>query len=166
MAQSSDRPSRSSLANVWIQVTVRPGKPTGAASSFASGIFREPLNGEKATLPVSKDLEVWICSPRTVVKNLIVARDIPKEKFPNTRIVNLPGITVTVNEMLEALKAVGGQEALQLVEEQRDEAIEKIVLSWPTRLDVSRAKQLGFADDGPLERTLQQYLEDYGAKKG
>ncbi|KAK0516538.1 hypothetical protein JMJ35_001141 [Cladonia borealis] len=146
-------------------VTVRPGKPTGAASSFASGIFREPLNGEKAILPVSKDLEVWICSPRTVVKNLILARDIPKEKFPNTRIVNLPGITVTVNEMLEALKAVGGDEALKRVEEQRDEATEKIVLSWPTRFDVSRAKQLGFADDGPLERTLQEYLEDYGAKK-
>ena len=123
------------------------------------------MNGEKAILPVSKDLEVWICSPRTVVKNLILARDIPKERFPNTRIVNLPGITVTVNEMLEALKAVGGHEALQLVEEQRDEAIEKIVLSWPTRLDVSRAKELGFADDGPLERTLQEYLEDYGAKK-
>ena len=153
------------LADYRIQVTVRPGKPTGAASSFASGIFREPLNGEKAILPVSKDLEVWICSPRTVVKNLILVRGIPKEKFPNTRIVNLPGITVTVNEMLEALKAVGGDEALKRVEEQRDEATEKIVLSWPTRFDVSRAKQLGFADDGPLERTLQEYLEDYGAKK-
>ena len=100
-----------------------------------------------------------------MVKNLILARDIPKEKFPNTRIVNLPGITVTVNEMLEALKAVGGDEALKRVEEQRDEATEEIVLSWPTRFDVSRAKQLGFADDGPLERTLQEYLEDYGAKK-
>ena len=100
-----------------------------------------------------------------MVKNLILARDIPKERFSDTRIVNLPGITVTVNEMLEALKAVGGHEILQLVEEQRDEAIEKIVLSWPTRLDVSRAKQLGFADDGPLKRTLQEYLEDYGEKK-
>ena len=67
--------------------------------------------------------------------------------------------------MLEALRAVGGDDALKLVEEQRDEATETIVLSWPTRFDVSRAKQLGFADDGPLERTLQEYLEDYGARK-
>lgn len=152
------------LTHRHIQVTVRPGKPTGAASSFASGIFREPLNGEKAILPVSKDLEIWICSPRTVIKNLIKAKDIPKEKFPGSRIVNIPGITVTIREMLDALKAVGGDEALSLVEEKRDEATEKIVLSWPTRLDISRAKELGFAEDGPLEQTLQEYVKDYGTK--
>lgn len=115
-------------------------------------------------MPVSKDLEIWICSPRTVVKNLIKAKDIPKEKFPGTRIVNIPGITVTIKEMLDTLKAVGGDEALNLVEEKRDEATEKIVLSWPTRLDISRAKELGFAEDRPLQQTLQEYIEDYGAK--
>ena len=142
------------------QVVVRPGRPTGAASSFASGIFREPLNGEKSILPVSKDLEIWICSPRTVVKNLIIARDVPKEKLSGSRIVNLPGVTVTVREMLDALKAVGGDEALRLVEEKREEATEKIVLSWPTRVDTSRAKALGFAEDGTLTNTLKEYIDD------
>ena len=122
------------------------------------------MKGEKSILPVSKDLEIWICSPRTVVKNLILARDIPKEKFPGTRIVNIPGVTVTVREMLEALKAVGGDEAVKLVEEKRDDTIEKIVLSWPTRLDISRARALGFAEDGTLTNTLQEYIEDYGGK--
>ena len=144
-------------------MTVRPGKPTGAASSFASGIFREPLNGEKAILPVSKDLEIWIASPRTVVRNLILAKDIPKERYAgSSRTVNLPGITVTVDEMLKALEKVGGQKALDLVEERIDEATETIVKSWPTRLDTSLAKSLGFVDDHPLEQTLQEYLEDYG----
>ena len=78
-----------------------------------------------------------------MVKNLILARDIPKEKFPGTRIVNIPGVTVTIHEMLDALRSVGGDEALELVEEKRDDATEKIVLSWPTRLDISRAKALG-----------------------
>lgn len=145
---------------------VRPGKPTGAASSWASGLFREPLNGQKCFLPVSRDLEIWICSPRTVIKNLIIARDIPKEHFPGTRIANIPGITVTVSEMLDALRAVGGDQAVQLVEDQKDEETEKIVLSWPTRLDVSRAKSLGYVEDGPLEQTLREYIEDYGVKKG
>ncbi len=143
---------------------MRPGKPTGAASSWASGLFREPLNGQKCLLPVSKDLEIWICSPRTVVKNLIFARDIPKEKFPGTRIVNIPGITVTVQQMLEALRVVGGDEAVKLVEDEKDEVTERIVLSWPTRLDTSRAKMLGFAEDGPLDQTLREYIEDYGKK--
>jgi len=150
-----------------VQVTVRPGKPTGAASSFASGIFREPLNGEKAILPVSKDLELWICSPRTVVKNLIHARDIPQGKYRgDSRTVNLPGITVTVQKMLQALENVGGKPALNLIENKRDEAIEKIVGSWPPRFDTSFAKSLGFLDDGPLEQTLQEYIEEHGTKKG
>ena len=153
------------LNEFLLQVTVRPGKPTGAASSFASGIFREPLKGEKSILPVSKETEVWICSPRTVVKNLVLARDIPKDCFGRSRIVNLPGVTVTVNEMLDALKVVGGEEALELVEEKRDKATEAIVASWPPRFDTSRAEMLGFVKDGDLIDTLRQYVEDYGDAK-
>ncbi|KAL8679387.1 MAG: hypothetical protein Q9186_004322 [Xanthomendoza sp. 1 TL-2023] len=146
-------------------VLVRPGKPTGAASSFASGIFREPLNGQKSILPVSKDLSVWICSPRTVVKNLIHARDIEPERYRGgSRVVNLPGITVSIHKMLETLKATGGQEALDLVEERIDAPTEMIVKSWPAKYDTSRAAQLGFSDDGPLERTLKEYIEDYGSQ--
>ena len=67
--------------------------------------------------------------------------------------------------MLEALRAVGGDQAVKLVEDHKDEDTEKIVLSWPTRLDVSRAKSLGYVDDGPLEQTLREYSEDYGEKR-
>lgn len=66
--------------------------------------------------------------------------------------------------MLDALKAVGGDEALRLVEEKREEATEKIVLSWPTRVDVSRARVLGFAEDGTLTNTLKEYIDDHGTK--
>ena len=115
---------------------------------------------------MSKDLEMWVCSPRTVVRNLIHARDIPKEKFEGkSRTVNLPGITVTISEMLDALKEIGGEETLKLIEEKRLDTIQRIVSSWPTRLDTSWAKSLGFADDGPFTQTLQDYIEDYGIKK-
>lgn len=97
-----------------------------------------------------------------MIKNLIIARDIPKEKFSGTRIVNLPGITVTIKQMLDALKVVGGEEILNLVEERRDEATEKIVLSWPTRFDTSRARSLEFIEDGPVEQALLDYVKDYG----
>ncbi|KAL9034453.1 MAG: hypothetical protein Q9180_005399 [Flavoplaca navasiana] len=147
-------------------VLIRPGKPTGAASSFASGIFREPLSGQKSVLPVSKDLSLWICSPRTIVQNLLHARDIPTEVYQGgSRVVNLPGVTVTIKEMLGALKAIGGQEALELIEERRDAPTERIVESWPTVFDTLKAQQLGFAEDGTLEQTLKDYIEDYGTGK-
>ena len=148
-------------ADQSLQVVVRPGKPTGAASSFASGIFREPLKGEKSVLPVSPDLDLWICSPRTVVKNLLLAMKIPKERLQGSRVLNLPGISVSVHEMLKALEDVGGVEARELVEEKRDEAVETIVKGWPTRLNTSKAKSLGYADDGPLVQTLKEYIDDY-----
>lgn len=97
-----------------------------------------------------------------MVKNLVLAIRIPKEKFGASRIVNLPGITVNVEGMLETLWMVGGEGAVRLVDERRDEAIEKIVDSWATRFDVARAESLGFADDGPLIDTVRAYIEDYG----
>lgn len=143
---------------------MRPGAPSGAASSFCSGIIREPLAGKKSELPVSRDLELWVCSTRTIVRNLIIAKDIDEERFQGrqSRVVNLPGTTVTVEQMLQALKEVGGEKALGLVEEKRDVAVEKIVGSWPSRFDITLARELGFADDGELGRTVREYVEDYG----
>lgn len=142
-------------------VTVRPGKPTQAASSFASGIVREPLNGEKAILPVSKGTELWICSPHTVVKNLVLAKDIPKEAFGDSRSVNLPGLKVSVQQILDALEEVGGKEKRALVEEKHDEEINKIVQSWPPNFDTARAAKLGFTGDVPLIETVKRYASQY-----
>ena len=80
-------------------VVVRPGAPSAAASSFASGIVREPLQGKESVLPIAdKALEMWVCSPRTVVENLVRLKDVPRSKFggESGRTVNLPGITITV----------------------------------------------------------------------
>lgn len=67
--------------------------------------------------------------------------------------------------MLEALGNIGGRKAVELVEEKRDEATERIVESWPTRLETSLAENLGFSEDVSLEQTLKDYLEDYGPQK-
>lgn len=143
-------------------IIVRPGKPTGAASSFCSGIIREPLNGEISILPVRRNLKLWVCSARTVVRNLVAAKDIPGEKFAGrSRILNLPGRTVTVEEMLEGLRKVGGQKAVDLVQERYDEKVAGIVGSWPAVFDTERAEELGFWGDGTLERTFGEYVEDY-----
>ena len=115
-------------------------------------------------MPVSTDLDLWICSPRTVVKNLLLARRLPRERLQGSRIVNLPGITVSIKEMLEALRAVGGDTASGLIDEKLDDATQNIVKGWPTRLDTSKAKSLGYSDNGPLTQTIREYIEDYGPK--
>jgi len=121
-------------------VVFRPGPPSAAASSFVSGIVREPLLGRRTTLPVGRELEVWICSVRTVVENLIRAATTVKLEGIR-RQVNLPGVTVTVGDILDAVGKIGGAQRMELVDEQKDETVEKIVGSWPTRFDTSLAQQ-------------------------
>jgi nucleoside-diphosphate-sugar epimerase len=140
-------------------VVVRPGKPSAAASSFASGIVRESLQGIPNILPVPKDISMWICSPATVIKNLIKIKDIPAEKFGESRIVNLPGITVSVQDILDAVEKVGGKEATGYVKEEQDEALYKIVKSWPPWFDASRAKGLGLDEDGELVDAVKAFQE-------
>lgn len=140
-------------------VVVRPGAPSAAASSFASGIIREPLQGKKSTLPVPRDLEMWICSPKTVVANLIRVKDVPKEKLGLSRVINLPGITVNIQQMLDALERVGGKQAISLIEEARDPKVEAIVGSWPARFDTSRAQGLGLEADRTLVETVTEYAQ-------
>lgn len=138
-------------------VVVRPGAPSAAASSFASGIIREPLQGQKSILPVSRDLEMWVCSPKTVVANLIRIKDVSKEKFGLSRVTNLPGITVNVQQMLDALERVGGGHALNLIEEARDAKVEAIVGSWPAKFDTTRAQGLGLEADQTLVETVNEF---------
>ncbi|KAF7625282.1 nucleoside-diphosphate-sugar epimerase [Aspergillus flavus] len=142
-------------------VTVRAGQPTQAASSFASDIIREPFNGKKAILPVSKETEMWICSPYTVVKNLLHAKDIPKEAFGESRSVNLPGLKVSIQEMLDALEEIGGKERRALVEEKYDAAIDKIVQTWTPNFKTDRAIKLGFAEDVPMIENIRQYASRF-----
>jgi nucleoside-diphosphate-sugar epimerase len=143
-------------------IIVRPGKPSGAASSFCSGIVREPLKGEQSLLPVSRELKLWVCSTRTIIRNLVQAKGVQFAGDTYSRIVNLPGVTVTVQEILDGLKAVGGEKALEQVVEKPDLAVQQIVGSWPAIFDIKKALSMGFHPDGDLAQTIREYIEDYG----
>ncbi|KAK1622935.1 NAD-dependent epimerase/dehydratase [Colletotrichum phormii] len=140
-------------------IIVRPGAPSAAASSFASGIVRESLKGEENILPVGPELPMWVCSPKTVVKNLVDVKGIPREKFGISRVLNFPGVTVTVADILNALEAVGGTTARNLVREERSPQIEAFVGSWPAYFDVSKALGLGLSQDGDLVTTVKDFAE-------
>lgn len=147
-------------------ITVRAGRPTQAASSFASGIIREPLNGERSVLPVPRNTEMWICSPYTVVKNLVYAKDIPKEAFGDSRSVILPGLKVSMQTMLDVLEEVGGKDRRALVEEIYDEEIDKIVQGWSSNFETEWARKLGFSEDMPLLENIKTYAKQYAKSTG
>jgi nucleoside-diphosphate-sugar epimerase len=144
-------------------VCVRPGKPNAAASSFVSGIIREPLRGEQAMCPVGSEQELWLSSPRAAVANLVHAASLKAEVLGTRRIINAPGITVTVAAMIAALERVAGPEVAARVSFGEAPAVRRIVSSWPARFDVSRAIALGFSQDADFEGLIRGFLADEGA---
>ncbi|MEO6928294.1 MAG: D-erythronate dehydrogenase [Casimicrobiaceae bacterium] len=141
-------------------ISVRPGQPNQAASSFASGIIREPLHGQVAVCPVSATTRLWLLSPRKAIESLIALHDVPAATLGIKRTVNLPGVSVSVGDMVAALRAVGGDDAVQRIRWQRDDAVERIVGSWPSTWDITRARSLGLTADANFESIVRAYVED------
>lgn len=141
-------------------IVIRPGRPNAAASSFASSILREPLNGETAICPVSPDLELFIMSPATVVDALVHGAEVSGDALGSFRAFMLPGITVSVSEMLETLREVGGESALARVEFKPDPKIEAIVGSWPSRFSNLRASKLGFKSDRDFREIVKAFMDE------
>ena len=141
-------------------VTVRPGKANKAASSFASGIIREPLNGVVSTCPVPPDTKVWALSPRSTVHNLIHAHELDNAAFGSAGAVNLPGLTTTVGEMVAAMGRVAGAETMKLVEWKEDPAILKLVRTWPGDFVTARAEKMGFVHDANFDEVVKAYMEE------
>ncbi|MBP0495474.1 D-erythronate dehydrogenase [Roseomonas indoligenes] len=142
-------------------ISVRPGRPNSAASSFASGIIREPLAGIPADCPVPLDTRMWLSSPGAAVANLVHAMAVEGGRIGPWRTLNLPGLCVTVGEMLASLERVGGSGARALVREAPDRRIMDIVCSWPGAFDTSRAAALGFVGDSDFDSVVRQYRDEF-----
>lgn len=140
-------------------ICIRPGKPNKAASSFVSSIIREPLNGEEAICPVSEDLRLWISSPNTVINNFIHALTLPSLPQRSWHIINLPGFTVSVKQMLSDLASIKGENILEKVRFEFDQNINNIVASWPAEIDNNTALKLGFSVDVDFKEVIQQFIK-------
>ena len=145
-------------------VSVRPGRPNGAASSFLSGIVREPLAGAAAVCPVSLEMAVALASPANTVAGILAVVEASREDFGGRTALNLPALTVTVGEMLSALGEMGGAAALARVRFERDPAIERIVGGWPARFSSERAARLGLQADPDFSSVIAQYQRDFAAR--
>jgi len=145
-------------------IVVRPGKPNAAASSFASGILREPLNGVTSECPVDAGTGVWLLSPKRVVEAFVHAHDISASAWGSRRVVNLPGITASVAQMLEALELVAGKTVAQRVVFRREPRVQAIVSTWPARFETPRALSMGFRADADVQTVIRDYIADEGIK--
>ena len=141
-------------------VTVRPGRPNGAASSFFSGIIREPLAGEESILPVSEDVSHPVSSPALTIEGLIRVFEATRDELGGRLALNLPALNVRVGEMLAALEQVAGKRVRERVRYVRDERIAGIVANWPGGASFARATRLGLKPAANFADIVRQYNDD------
>ncbi|MEO9136225.1 MAG: SDR family oxidoreductase [Casimicrobiaceae bacterium] len=141
-------------------IVVRPGKPNRAASSFASGIIREPLSGIAASCPVAPATRMWLQSPRAVIGNLIIGHEARADQLASARAINVPGICVAVGDMVNALRSVAGDGVADLVRWEYDPVIDRIVSTWPARFTADAGRALGMRADDDFESIVRAHVAD------
>jgi len=141
-------------------ICVRPGKANLAASSFFSGIIREPLNGMEAILPVPDTVRHWHASPRSAAGFLAHAATLDTDRLEGRRALNLPGLSCTVAEQIEALRDVAGNNVVALIKPEPDAAIAKIVSGWPRNFAPDRATALGFRAESTFREIIDVYVAE------
>ncbi|WP_157020192.1 D-erythronate dehydrogenase [Mesorhizobium xinjiangense] len=146
-------------------IVVRPGKPNKAASGFFSGIIREPLAGQEAILPVSEDVRHWVASPDAAVGFLLHAGTMDLAQFGDRRSLTMPGLSVTVAEMIDALRRVAGDEVVARIKRAHDPQIAAIVDGWPRDFSARRAEEAGFRADKDFDSIIRAHIADEEARK-
>ena len=144
-------------------IVIRPGKPNAAASSFASGIFREPLNGETCYLPVSRDTIMANLGYRNAVKGMIALMELDGSRLGSDRAIGLPSKSYTMHQCIAAMEKVAADRGITLgpVIDQPEPDIEAIVAGWPTETEGQRALDLGLPQDESLEQIIENYIDDF-----
>lgn len=141
-------------------ICVRPGKPNAAASGFFSGIIREPLNGVEAILPVPDTVRHWHASPRAAVGFLKHAAGLDASRLEGRTALNMPGVSCTIAEQIEALRQFAGNDVTALIRHQPDPQIMAIVEGWPRDFTPTRALGLGFSAESSFDEIIRIYAQD------
>jgi nucleoside-diphosphate-sugar epimerase len=141
-------------------VIIRPGRPNAAASSWVSSVFREPIGGQSAVVPIDLDVPVPVSSYSTVVENLLRVHEVDGELIGADRALNLPAISVTGRQMIEAVVSVHDRE-IGPIAHRIDPTISKVFAGWAKQSRFDRAIELGLVVDASLDSIVQTYIRDY-----
>lgn len=141
-------------------VSVRPGKPNGAASSFFSGMIRKPLAGVRAACPVPPETAVALLSPSRTIEGLLRTAEATDAEWGPRTAMNLPALTTTAGAMADALGRLAGKAVQDLIDWTPDPTIARIVLSWPAHVNSQRAARLGLTADQDFDAIVAEYLRE------
>jgi hypothetical protein len=81
------------------------------------------------------------------------------------RSLTMPGLSVTIAEMIEALRRVAGADVVARIKREHDPQIAAIVDGWPRDFRTERAEQAGFKADSDFEAIIRAHIADEEKRK-
>lgn len=140
-------------------VLTRPGVTQPVVSDKVAAIVREPLEGRDFEAPFPTEAELPVVSAGAVVQALLTLHDLPAERLPPKRALNLPALTVSVAEMMSAASRAGATGRVTCAP---DPATMDVVESWPRYFTSRYATGLGIRPDADFDALIADYLDHKG----
>jgi D-erythronate 2-dehydrogenase len=103
---------------------------------------------------------VCLLSVRRVVSAFVHAASLTAQDLGHTTAVQLPGLTLTVQDMLGAVADLAGHAVAQRVSFVPNASIVEIVKGWPARFSAERAISLGFQNETSIQEIIATFVQD------
>ncbi len=88
------------------------------------------------------------------------AAELDTSKLNHRINLSMPGLSATIEDQIDALRRVAGDETVKLIKHDIDPKIDKIVSGWARDLDTQRAIDLGFKAESNFDEIINVYIED------
>ncbi|PHR61878.1 MAG: epimerase [Robiginitomaculum sp.] len=134
-------------------IIARPAGAIGMKSAFMSDIFYALKQGDEMTIPVSEKAQLWVMSIRQCVQNLLHALEVDGEKMPETRVVTLPALRVSMGDLAQACAKYCGADT-SLLTYDPDVKLEQAFGAHPP-LSTKAADASGFLHDGDVNNLVK-----------
>ncbi|MEK8029782.1 NAD-dependent epimerase/dehydratase family protein [Ideonella sp. DXS29W] len=128
-------------------IVARPGDGAGLISAFMSRLFWALRDGVPLVLPVSAQGMAWWMSVGCCVDNLLHAACADAAALAPSKVVQLPALHLSMQEVIDALARAHGPDRAALVRFEPDEHVQRLFASYPPLL-TPEAERLGFRHDG------------------
>jgi len=142
-------------------VLVHPGPPTSSVSDRVAAIVRDALAGRDVTIPLKPDTRIPVASVAAVVAGLIAMHDAASATLGGTTAINLPALTVSMADIVDALKDYLGSELGQITFAP-DAVLETIVDGWPKGFVSRTATAAGVSRDIGFSDIIRHYAKSLG----
>ena len=143
-------------------VLVRPGDGSRSVSDQVAAIVRDPLSGRDVVCGLQPETCMPVASAAAVAKALIQLQNVPASVLPSARVMNLPSLSVTPQQMIEALARTKTAQVKGQVHFVPDAGLQRIVQSWPKQFVSEVALGLGIRGDSSFDDIIRDYLSQQG----